>query len=95
MPPPCAATVTPGPKLKPRCARLHPDACNTPLYTPNLSSHTGGTREDGQEDCFHQAQILERLVNHQSTTFGQCLLQWVYTANGQKGKKPRRIGSIF
>lgn len=64
MPPSGAATITPRPKLKLRCARLHCDACTPPRYTPNLSSHSGKTREDGQEDCFHKAQILERLMNH-------------------------------
>lgn len=86
MPSPCAATVTPAPNSNqgvPGCTLM---LASLP-YTPNLSSHTGGTQEDGQEDCCHKAQILERLMNHQSTTFSQCLLQWVYTAKGQKWKK--------
>lgn len=30
-----------------------------------------------------------RLSSHQNKTFSQCLLEWVHTANEQKGKKKR------
>nr|KAF6285948.1 hypothetical protein mMyoMyo1_009507 [Myotis myotis] len=39
-------------------------------------------------------QILKRLTNPQSTTFSQCLLPWVYAANGQKGKEWRKPPSF-
>ena len=50
-------------------------ACH--LYAGGLS--------DAQE-CFHRAQTQQRLMNHRSATFSQCLLPWGYAANGQKGK---------
>ena len=59
--------------------------------------YTGGPR-DAQEYCFHKAQTQQRLMNHLSTTFSQCLLPWGYAVNGQKGeteKKPPSFTGIM